>query len=171
MLASVPVLAAGGLPPLAQDLAVCITAAAALALACELIRLPHVLGLILAGVVVGPSVTGVVTETAHLRVVADLGIVLLLFVLGVELDLQGLRKRARQLLVVGVLQVPLTIGLAVGVVAASLSMLGMGTGAYLLLYLAVPVAFSSTLLVVRELEHSARLNSTFGILCVGMLIA
>lgn len=164
-------IAAGSLPPLAQDLAVCITAAAFLALACELVRLPHVLGFILAGVLVGPTVTGVVTETAQLRVVADLGIVLLLFVLGVELDLQGLRKRARQLIVVGTLQVPLTIGLAAGVAAGFIGVAGLAFDAYLLLYLSVPVAFSSTLLVVRELEHSARLNSDLGTLCVGMLIA
>lgn len=164
-------MAAGALPPLAQDLAICITAAAFLALACELVRLPHVLGFILAGVLVGPAITGVVTETGQLRVVADLGIVLLLFVLGVELDLQGLKKRARQLLVVGTLQVPLTIGLAAAVVAGWIAVAGVVFDAYLLLYLSVPVAFSSTLLVVRELEQSARLNSDLGALCVGMLIA
>lgn len=164
-------IAAGGLPPLVQDLGICLVAAVALASLCERLRLPHFIGFIAAGLVVGPPVLGAVHGPADIRVMADLGIVMLLFLLGVELDVAALRERGRGVLTVGVLQVPLTVGVSLVAWLGLAAVVGWPARFEEALYLALATAFSSTLLVVRSLEGGERLASAMGTLCIGTLLA
>src|SRR5512133_2937907 len=80
----------------------------------RLLRQPLVLGYLLAGVVVGPHTGGItVSDPQNLERLAEIGVTLLLFGLGLELSLSDLRPVRRVALVGGPLQVVLTIALGV----------------------------------------------------------
>src|SRR5687768_12877765 len=90
-----------------------------------------------------------------------LGLTLLLFVIGLEVNLRSLLASGRTLIVTGLLQVPVTLAVGFGIFLlvgmTGWTLLG---GIYPALYLGVACAFSSTLLVVKYLQAKRRLDST-----------
>jgi Kef-type K+ transport system membrane component KefB len=165
-----PLLAAGGgVPPIVTSIAFAFIAAAVLAILCERIRLPSIAAFIFAGLVIGPVGLELIHEPEQIETIAGLGLVLLLFLIGLELDLNALLASGRTLIVTGLLQVPLTVGLAFAVFVAT-SALGLGTGLYPPLYLALACGFSSTLLVVKVLHDRLQIDTVDGRLCIGLLI-
>ena len=166
-----PLIAAGQLPLLVQDLAISLTAAVLFAVVCGRLRLAHVLGFIAAGVAVGPSGMQMVSSPDDVKVIAELGIILLLFLIGVELDVAAMRQRGRVIALVGGLQVPLTVLLGLGLGYAVGLVLGWPPDAAELLYFGLAAAFSSTLLVVGALESRDVVRTLFGALCIGLLLA
>src|SRR5919198_6641191 len=85
--------------------------------------LPAVVGYLVVGLVVGPFTPGYVADKHQIQVLADVGVVLLLFEVGIELDLRSLAKEPRGILVA----VPLQVGVvtALGAIIA----MYLGTGA------------------------------------------
>ena len=77
-------------------------------------RLPSIAGFIFAGALVGPNALGFVKDTERVKAVAEIGVVLLLFGLGLELSLDRVKKLWRPVVFGGTLQVGLTILLAAG---------------------------------------------------------
>lgn len=141
-----------------------VIAAAGLALLIgRLIRLPPVLMWVIAGLLLGPA-TGVLHASGSLHLLGELGIALLLFLVGLELSPATLRDIGRPAAVVGGLQVAVT-GL-------------LGTGAAILLGLplsesllvAAAITFSSTVVVVKLLEREGALGGEHGRLSVGVLL-
>lgn len=166
----IPLLAAGGgAPPIVTSIAFAFIAAAVLAIVCERFRLPSIAAFIFAGLLIGPVGLGLIHEPHEIETIAGLGLVLLLFLIGLELDLHALLASGRTLIVTGLLQVPLTVGLAFGVFLIS-GALGLGSGIYPPLYLALGCAFSSTLLVVKVLHDRLQIDTVDGRLCIGLLI-
>ncbi|MGL5734496.1 MAG: cation:proton antiporter, partial [Beijerinckiaceae bacterium] len=100
------------LPPI---VAFCAAAVVAVPLARRL-GVGGVLGYMLAGIVIGPSVLGVVRDAAAVRHVAELGVVLLLFIIGLELKISRLISMRRDIFGLGAVQVVVT-ALAIGIVA------------------------------------------------------
>lgn len=169
-----PLLAAGGgPPPIVTSIAIAFVAAAVLALLCERLRLPSIAGFIFAGLLVGPVGLAFIRDADQIETIAGLGLVLLLFLIGLELDLHALLARGRTLIVTGVLQVPLSVaaafGLVMGVGALGLDF-GLPADGYTALYIALACAFSSTLLVVKVLHDRLQMDTVDGRLCVGLLI-
>lgn len=164
-------LAGGGPDPLVRDIAVCLLVSAALCAVFERFRVPVVAAFVAAGVLVGPIGLRLVTDTANIATIASLGLTLLLFLIGLELDVRALLRSGRTLLATGALQVPLTVVAAVGIFTG-LAALGFESlsGAYTPLYLGLACGFSSTLLVVKLLQERFRMDSRAGRLCVGLLI-
>ncbi len=173
MSASVPgcLLGAGTVSPLVQDLGVCFVASAVFGVVFERLKIPTIAALLGAGVLVGPIGLSLVEDQANIDTIATLGLTLLLFVIGLEVNPAGLLASGRTLMVTGALQVPITILLATGVFA-SLAALDwtMLSGRYVALYLGAACAFSSTLLVVKLLQDKRKLDSVSGRYCVGLLI-
>jgi Kef-type K+ transport system membrane component KefB len=165
-------LAAGGGPaPLVEGIAICFLGAAVLALATGMLRLPSIAGFILAGLIVGPVGLGLISDREHVETIAGLGLILLLFLIGLELDLRALLASGRTLLLTGLLQVPLSIGVGFAVFSGvALLGLSLGSSGFGPLYLALACAFSSTLLVVRVLQERLQMDTVDGRLCVGLLI-
>ena len=159
------------LDPLVNDLGLCLVAAAVLTIACRLIKIPPIAALLAAGVVVGPVGLALVESSVNIDTIADLGLVLLLFVIGLEVNLATLLRSGRALLVSGLLQVPLTVGLAwlvfVGIRQTGWNML---QGDYTAVYLGLTCAFSSTLLVAGHLQSRRQMDTRSGRLAVGLLI-
>jgi Kef-type K+ transport system membrane component KefB len=169
---SLSVLAAGGdVSPLVGDLGLCLVAAAVLAIAFVKLKIPAIAALLGAGVVLGPAGLEAIRDRDSIDTIANLGLTLLLFVIGLEVNLKSLLASGRTLVVTGALQVPVT--LAAGCSAfllIGLSGWSLVTGFYPALYLGVACAFSSTLLVVKYLQEHLKLDTVAGRLAVGLLI-
>lgn len=171
--ASLEILTAGaaGIDPLVQDIGICVLLAGALSVVFERLRIPTIAALLVAGVALGPVGLSAVTDKAHIETIANLGLTLLLFVIGLEVNLRSLLASGRTILISGLLQVPLTIGAAL-LVFLALRRVGLPgvAGEYGATYLALACAFSSTLLVVKQLQSKYQLDSASGRLCVALLI-
>lgn len=115
------------------------------------------LGYLLAGAVVGPQVLGLVGDAEGKLGIAELGITLLLFIVGLELSPERLWRMRRDILGLGLLQVGIC-GLAV----AGVIMLSTGFSVPAALALGLPLALSSTAQVLPMLQSSGRLRTPFG---------
>ena len=129
----------------------------------RLARVPPIMAYIAAGLVLGP-LTGLLDSTESLEQFSELGIALLLFLVGLELSLDNVRGVGRSALIAGIGQVALTAALGFG---ASL-LLGFRPAAAALLALAV--TFSSTVVVVKLLDQRGDLGRLYGRIAVGVLL-
>ena len=125
---------------------------------------PLVVAFVFVGVVVGPSVLGIVQPGGALELPAELGVALLLFVVGLRLDLHVVRALGSVALVTGIVQV--TVVAAAGLLLA----LAFGMGLVPALYVGIGLAFSSTIVVVKLLSDRKEIDELHGRLAVGILI-
>lgn len=123
------------------------------------------LGYLLAGAVVGPQVLGLVSHPEQKIGIAELGITLLLFIVGLELNPSRLWRMKRDIFGLGLLQVA-CCGLALGAVIAVLG----GFSWEAALALGLPLALSSTAQVLPMLQSSGRLRTPFGERAFAMLL-
>src|SRR6266498_5871284 len=103
------------------EIGVVLLAAALAAALSRRLGLPAVLGYLAVGLLVGPFTPGYVADRHQIEVLADIGVFLLLFEVGIELDLRALRREPRGIL----LAVPLQI--AIGTLAGALAFMSLGT--------------------------------------------
>lgn len=115
------------------------------------------LGYLLAGAVVGPQVLGLVGDAEQKLGIAELGITLLLFLVGLELNPARLWKMKRDILGLGLLQVT-----ACGLAIAGMILLTTEFSWEAALALGMPLALSSTAQVLPMLQSSGRLRTPFG---------
>ena len=165
--------AAGGeLPPLVRDIGVAVFLSGFLAILFARIRFPAIAGYILGGIVAGPLALGLVTDPANIETIAELGFVLLLFVLGLEIDVTKISKSGRTIIMTGLVSVPLIAILGFGA-AKVLALVGLAAivgdnlGA---LYVGLAIAVSSTLLVVKLFQEAFELDTVPGRLALGILV-
>jgi Kef-type K+ transport system membrane component KefB len=162
------------LPSLVRDIGYCVVLAGVLAIVFTRLRIPEIAAFLLAGVVLGPIGAGLVTDPANIETISRLGLILLLFLIGLELDIRKLLGSGRILLVSGLLQYPLCVVFGIGVTKLLL-WLGMGgalsgAGAYVPLYVGIIVAASSTLIVVKLFQSTFQLDTEVGRVSLGILI-
>jgi Kef-type K+ transport system membrane component KefB len=170
-LASPLVLGAGGLSPLVADLGLCLVAAGVLAIGFVKLRIPAIAALLGAGVLLGPAGLAAIRDRESIDTIANLGLTLLLFVIGLEVNLKSLLASGRTLVLTGLLQVPLTLAAGLGAfLLLGLAGVALADGIYPALYFGVACAFSSTLLVVKYLQEHLLLDTVGGRLAVGLLI-
>ncbi len=145
-----------------------IIVAAVLAFLARRLGQPLILGYILAGAVLGPHIGfHVVTDEESIELIAEIGLILLLFLIGLEISLPRLLQAGRAITATGLLQVPICAGLAwlaLGPVVASMG------GQFDRLYLAFASALSSTLIVVKLLSDKFELGTFGGRVTLGVLI-
>jgi Kef-type K+ transport system membrane component KefB len=165
------VLAGAGPSALVQELGLCLLAAGLLSAIFERARIPTIAALLVAGVGLGPVGLGLIQSAQNIETIANLGLTLLLFVIGLEVNPRSLLASGRTLLLTGALQVPITAAVALGIFLGLRPLLSPHLdGRYAPLYLALACAFSSTLLVVRFLQERRVLDTISGRLAVGLLI-
>lgn len=129
------------------------------------LRQPAVIGYILAGVVLGPAGFGLVRNEENIALLADLGVLMLLFVIGMELSLRAFRRIWR----IALATVALQTASALFVVWFIGQVMGWPTVAIVLL--AFVLALSSTAVAVKILEDIGELRTRTGRIAVGILIA
>src|SRR5687768_12522951 len=155
--------AGGGISPLVGDLGLCLVAAGLLAIAFVKLKIPAIAALLGAGVLLGPAGLEAIADRQSIDTIANLGLTLLLFVIGLEVNLASLLASGRTLVVTGLLQVPVTLAAGCGAfLLLGLSGWALLTGFYPALYLGVACAFSSTLLVVKYLQEHLKLDTIAG---------
>lgn len=147
-----------------RDLVVVLGAAVIVVALLRPLRVPSIAGFIFTGVLAGPGVLGLVSSQGHVESLAEIGVVLLLFGIGLELSLDRLKRVWRAALIGGSLQVAATIFATVAVASA----LGLGLRPAVLL--GFVVAVSSTAVVLRGLATRGELESPHGKVAVGILV-
>jgi len=130
----------------------------------ERLRLPAIAGFLVMGALVGPGGFGLISQPDRVRDLAELGVVFLLFEIGLELPLERLRKLWRLALFGGGLQVAATVCCVAAVGVA------MGLGLAPALVMGGLVAMSSTALVMRLLSERGEIDAPQGQLAVGILL-
>jgi Kef-type K+ transport system membrane component KefB len=128
------------------------------------LRQPLIVAFIAVGILVGPSVLGWVSANDQVDLLAKLGIALLLFVVGLKLDLHIIRTMGPVALATGLGQVFFTS--VVGYIIA----IALGMTPVTALYVAVALTFSSTIIIVKLLSDKREVDALHGRIAIGFLI-
>ncbi len=125
---------------------------------------PLIVAFIAVGIIAGPSVLDIARSDEHIDLLAELGIALLLFLVGLKLDLKLVRTLGPVALLTGLGQVIFTtiFGFLIG--------MALGLGAITSLYVAVALTFSSTIIIVKLLSDKREIDSLHGRIALGFLI-
>jgi CPA2 family monovalent cation:H+ antiporter-2 len=150
--------------PLIADVVLLITTALLLGIAAERLKQNALIGYLLTGILFGPSGLQVVNDIERVRGLAELGVALLLFTIGLEFSFTRLRELGAVAIGGGTLQILLTGG-AVIFIASSL-----GRPLPESLVLAGAISMSSTAIVLRVLQDRAELDSLHGRNALGILL-
>lgn len=127
-------------------------------------KLPSIAGFILSGILVGPQGLGLINDVHQVEVLAEVGVALLLFGIGLELSLEKLRRLWKLILAGGFLQVGLSI-----LVAFTVSKF-YGLPGNSALFIGFIVALSSTAIVLRGLQQRGEVDAPHGRLTLGILV-
>jgi Kef-type K+ transport system membrane component KefB len=146
------------------ELTALIALAAAIGFVGLLLRQPMVVSFIAAGILAGPSALDIVHSHASVDLLAELGIAVLLFLVGLKLDLKLVRSLGAVSLATGLGQVAFTsiFGFLIG--------LALGWDWLSSLYIAVALTFSSTIIIVKLLSDKSEVDSLHGRIAIGFLI-
>ncbi len=147
-----------------KDLVIVLGAAVAVVILLKRAHFPSIAGFILTGALVGPTGLGLINDSHHVEVLAEVGVVLLLFGIGLELSLDRLQRLWKVILLGGGLQVALTVACTTGLAV----WFGLSPGPAI--FLGCVVAVSSTAVVLRALSTSGELEAPHGRLAVGILV-
>ncbi len=146
------------------DILALLGAALLLGTIAERLRQSAILGYLLAGTLVGPNGLALVSQADEVRDIADLGVALLLFTIGLEFSFRRLRRLGRVALIGGSLQVVTTLLIAAAVSA------GLGLKPRAAFAVGAMAALSSTACVFRLLTDRAEVDNTYGRNAVGILL-
>jgi CPA2 family monovalent cation:H+ antiporter-2 len=130
----------------------------------RLVGLPAVVGYILAGVIIGPFTPGFEADSERVALLGEVGIVLLLFALGVEFSVRELMAVRRVAVGAGVLQI------AIITAVAAIAMVAAGLDPTSALVVGAVVSISSTLVVVKTLTARGELDAIHGRAAIGWMI-
>ncbi len=146
------------------ELAALLALAAATGFVGLLLRQPMVVSFIAVGVLAGPSALDVVVSHDNVDLMAELGIALLLFLVGLKLDISLIRSLGLVALATGLGQVLFTS------IFGFLIALALGLEPVAALYVAVALTFSSTIIIVKLLSDKREVDSLHGRIAIGFLI-
>ncbi|MBY0501234.1 MAG: cation:proton antiporter [Alphaproteobacteria bacterium] len=147
------------------EIAIVVTAALVGGILLEKFKQPAILGYILAGVILGPSMLGFIENRQGVQLLSELGILMLLFVVGMELSLRSFVQTWH--ISVGCIALQIVGGLAIAFPLAHLFNWPLN----LTLLLAFVFALSSTAVTVKMLDTIGELKTATGRLTIGVLVA
>ena len=149
--------------PILRDLGFILVAATVVVFLARMIRIPAIVAYILAGLLLGPTL-GLVEVTESVEIISEVGIALLLFIVGLELSLEKIRDVGKVAVVAGLGQVVFTAGGGLGLC------LLLGFDLLASLFIATALTFSSTVVVVKLLDQKKELSSVYGRIAVGIFL-
>ena len=129
-----------------------------------MLRQPLVVAFIAVGILAGPDVLGLATSTEYISLLAEISIAVLLFLVGLKLDLKLVSTLGRVALATGLGQVAFTA------VFGWLLCIALGLDALTSVYVAVALTFSSTIIIVKLLSDKREIDSLHGRIALGFLI-
>ena len=159
---------------LLNNIGLCVIVAAILAFAANKLKQPALLAYLLAGVLIGPEIGfRLITDHATIEVISEIGLVLLLFIIGLEMDLKKLRASGKPVIATGISQFLLCVALGIpffillGFRIGDPNAFG---GEFGLFYMAAAAAISSTMIVVKLLYDKFELDTLPGRITLGILV-
>jgi monovalent cation:H+ antiporter-2, CPA2 family len=150
---------------IAGDIAIIVTAALLGGLVAQALRLPLIIGYIIAGVVVGPHTGGITVSDVHnIEKLAEIGVALLLFALGLEFSLREL-KPVRNIALIGTpIQIVLTTAYGFGIGQL------LGWDWVTSIWFGALISLSSTMVILKTLENQGMLGTLSSRVMIGVLI-
>ena len=149
---------------LLEELLIVLAVTIAIVYLFQKLRVPAIVGFLLAGVVIGPGGWRLIENVGQVETLADIGLVLLLFTIGIEFSLETILSMQRRILLAGFLQVLLTT-LAVVAIASA-----MGVSPAVGVFFGFLVTMSSTAIVLRAYQERDEINALHGRLASGTLL-
>ena len=147
------------------EIAIVATGALLLGLLLQRFRQPAIVGYIIAGVLLGPSGWGLITDRGPVQVLAELGVLMLLFIVGMELSLRGFRRVLRLAILGAGAQIIISVAIMLLVSRV------FGESLKLAILLGFVVALSSTAVAIKLLDDIGELRTDVGRTAVSVLIA
>ncbi len=146
------------------DLIIVLTVAIVGGMLARRLKLPIILGYLAGGIVVGPYVLGLVHDTETIHTLANIGVIMLLFTLGLEFSLSELKRMGKVAILGGIAQILLTaaVGLALGKL--------LGWAMLEAVFFGFLIALSSTMIVLKTLIDRGELDSGHGRVMIGILL-
>jgi Kef-type K+ transport system membrane component KefB len=130
----------------------------------QVFKQPLIVMFIFLGILVGPSFLNIVHSKENIKLLAEIGIAVLLFIVGLKLDLRLIKSTGKIALMTGLGQVIFTslFGYFIGI--------GLGFSSLQSFYIAVALTFSSTIIIVKLLSDKKEIDSLHGQIALGFLI-
>jgi CPA2 family monovalent cation:H+ antiporter-2 len=151
--------------PLLKDVVIIFVLAMGVVYLSHRLKLPVIVGLLVTGVLAGPHALGLISAIDEVEQLAKIGVILLLFTIGIEFSLRKLLKIKLLVLVGGSLQVGATVLVVYGV---TYNGLGWSFGAAM--FMGFLISLSSTAIVLKVLQDRAEMESPQGRIALGILI-
>jgi K+:H+ antiporter len=151
-------------PNFLRELVIVLTATIAIVFIFQKLRLPNIVGFLLTGVIIGPHGFQLIQSVDQVETLAEIGVVLLLFTIGLEFSLGTILSVQRRILWAGFLQVVLTTLIVLGVARF------LGVSVEVGLFYGFLVSLSSTAIVLRIYYDRGEINSLQGRLASGLLL-
>lgn len=146
------------------EIAGILSLATVLGVAGQKLRQPLIIMFLATGILAGPSCLGIIESYDQISLLAHIGIALLLFIVGLKLDLQLIRTTGPVALATGLGQIIFTS--AIGLLIA----LALGMSLITAAYVSVALTFSSTIIIVKLLSDKKEIDSLHGQIAIGFLI-
>jgi Kef-type K+ transport system membrane component KefB len=153
---------------LVHNIALAILAAWLIGVAAQFARQPLILAYLVAGFLLGPSGFGWISSKESITTIAELGLIFLLFMIGLEIDLKKIIRAGAVIIGTGAVQI--IGGCIIGIVFFRLIGLPMGAGRWDAVYLGVAAALSSTVIIVKMLYEKHELDTLPGRITLGVLV-
>ena len=153
---------------LIHDIALCIIAAWALGVLAQFLHQPVILAYLVGGFAIGPAGFGLVQGQESVSIISELGLIFLLFMIGLEIDLKKIISAGRFILITAASQI--LGGTLAGVGFFYLIGFPMTAGRWDALYLGIAAALSSTVIIVKMLYDKRELDTLPGRITLGILV-
>ncbi len=153
---------------LLSDIALCTVAAWILGVLAQLARQPVILAYLVAGFAIGPNGLALVKSQSSIETISELGLIFLLFMIGLEIDLKKILRSGRVILFSAGGQI--LGGAVLGVLFFVLIGQPLGQGRWDALYLGIAAALSSTVIIVKVLYDKRELDTLSGRVTLGLLV-
>ncbi|HML84100.1 MAG TPA: cation:proton antiporter, partial [Bacteroidales bacterium] len=150
--------------PLLKEILILFSVSVLLLLILNRVKIPSVVGYLLAGIIVGPFALGFVKESHQIEVLAEIGIILLLFSIGIEFSLKTLLKVKSMIFIGGTLQILLTTAAIMGIA------MFFGALAKEAAFIGLLVSLSSTAIVLKVIQDNGTVDTPRGRISLAMLI-
>lgn len=147
-----------------KEIVVILALSASVVLICQKLKVPSIIGFLLTGTLAGPHGLGLVHSAHEVEMIAEIGVIFLLFTIGMEFSIAHLMHIKRLVLLGGASQVLLTIGIVTG------GLMAFGQALPLSVFTGCMIALSSTAIVLKLLQQRQEMDSPHGKTVLGILI-
>jgi len=146
------------------DIAIIFGVAIIVILVCNFFKIPHLVGYLITGIILSPNTTNILRQTTEVETFAEIGVILLLFTIGLEFSFSNLNKIRRYITIGGGLQVLLTIALTTILIVL------IGRSFPESIFWGFVIALSSSAIVIKMMQDKNEINTPYGKVTLAILL-